>query len=129
MVDVRHVETIVKSLKEIEILEHKRICTNACCHAFDFHSVTANKNMKKLWYCFSIGSRSTLDRFSIVLRSSSVHPPLNNRRTIEDRTKDERRNIERASKSYRRFIEYLTKRYRRNIFFSIFEIFCDNNGQ
>lgn len=46
LVDVRHVETIAKSLREIGILEHKGKCTNACCHAFDFYSVTANKNKK-----------------------------------------------------------------------------------
>ena len=33
---------------------------------------------------FSIGSRSFFDRFSFILRSSSVHSPFGNRRSIED---------------------------------------------
>ena len=39
----------------------------------------------------SFGSRSVLVRFSIVLRSFFVHPSFGNRRTIENRTKNERR--------------------------------------
>ena len=40
---------------------------------------------------FSFGSRSVLDRFSFILRSSSVHSPFGNRRLIEERTENHRR--------------------------------------
>ena len=51
---------------------------------------------------FSIGSRSVLDRFSIILRSSSVHSPFGNRRSIEEWSKIDRRLIEERTENHRR---------------------------
>ena len=50
---------------------------------------------------FSIGSRSFFDRFSFILRSSSVHSPFGNRRSIEDWSKNERRIIGGKTEMYR----------------------------
>ena len=47
-------------------------------------SVQAPFNLRSVLVRFSFGSRSVLDRFSFILRSSSVHSPFGNRRSIED---------------------------------------------
>ena len=50
---------------------------------------------------FSFGSRSFFDQFSFILRSSSVHSPFGNRRSIEDWSKNERRIIGGKTEMYR----------------------------
>ena len=83
-----------------------------CCIFFVWFLYRSPIIFRSFSVWFSFGSRSVLDRFSIVLRSilvhpsfilrsSSVHSPFGNRRSIEDWSKNERRIIGGKTEMYR----------------------------